>query len=138
VFLNKINSPCAAGQKDEVNSTSVRIVIFISYVTPVVLLAAFSAFLISSLAVQPRHLPFRDLQGLVNDGSYRLGVVQNSYVLTIFDVCLRKLIIFKSMQCVMYVCMHVYTYICMYYECMYICTRIYVCMYGWMDGWMEG
>jgi hypothetical protein len=54
--------------------------------TSLVLLAAYSAFLISSLAVQPRALPFRDLQGLVNDGSYKLGVVDNTAVLNIFDV----------------------------------------------------
>jgi len=75
-------------------------VIFISYMTSLVLMAAFSASLISSLAVQLRHLPFRDLQGLVNDGSYRLGVLQNSSKLNIFDVCLRKLKIFKNIQCV--------------------------------------
>jgi len=53
-------------------------------------MAAFSASLISSLAVQPRNLPFRDLQGLVNDGSYRLGVMQNYSGQDIFDVCVRK------------------------------------------------
>ena len=96
--------------------------IFISYVTSLVLMAAFSASLISSLAVQPRHLPIRDLKGLMNDGSYRLGVLQNSSVINIFDVSLRKLILFKSIQYAMYVCM--YIYVCMYYVCI-----TYVCMY---------
>jgi hypothetical protein len=59
--------------------------------TSLVLLAGYSASLISSLAVEPRHLPFRDLQGLLYDGSYKLGVQQNSFTLNIFDVCLRKL-----------------------------------------------
>jgi len=54
--------------------------------TSLVLLAAYSAFLISSLAVEPRDLPFRDLQGLVYDGSYKLGVVDNTSTINIFDV----------------------------------------------------
>jgi hypothetical protein len=54
--------------------------------TSLVLLAAYSAFLISSLAVERRHLPFSDLQGLVYDGSFKLGVVDNSSTLDIFKV----------------------------------------------------
>jgi hypothetical protein len=51
-----------------------------------VLLAAYSAFLISSLAVQHRNLPFRDLQGLLRDGSYRLGVEKDNYIHNMFYV----------------------------------------------------
>ena len=53
-------------------------------------MAAYSAFLISSLAVQHQHLSFRDLQGLLYDGSYKLGVVGNSFEFNKFDVCGRK------------------------------------------------
>ena len=84
--FNELMSPCIAGQKDQVNNTSARIVVLTGYVTSLVLLAAYSAFLISSLAVQPRELPFRDLQGLLDDGSYRLGVLPNSSSLNMFDV----------------------------------------------------
>jgi hypothetical protein len=58
--------------------------------TSLVLIAAYSAFLISSLAVQHHDLPFRDLQGLLEDGSYRLGVLTDSYEFNIFEVCGRK------------------------------------------------
>jgi hypothetical protein len=51
-----------------------------------VLLAGYSASLISSLAVDRRHLPFRDLQGILRDGSYKLGVVGNTSTFNIFDV----------------------------------------------------
>jgi hypothetical protein len=51
-----------------------------------VLMAAYSAFLISSLAVQHRDLPFRDLQGLLDDGSYKLGAMKTSYLYNIFNV----------------------------------------------------
>jgi hypothetical protein len=77
---------CFLGQPDEIKRTSSRIVILTSYVTSLVLLAAYSAFLISSLAVQPRDLPFRDLQGLVNDSSYKLRILGNTSTLTIFAV----------------------------------------------------
>jgi hypothetical protein len=55
--------------------------------TSLVLMAAYSAFLISSLAVQHQHLPFRELQGLLSNGSYKLGVLGNSYQFNVFYVC---------------------------------------------------
>ena len=84
--FNELILSCIAGQRVEVNNTSGRIVILTSYMTSLVLLAAYSAFLVSSLSVQPRDLPFRDLQGLVYDGSYKLGVVDNTSTINIFDV----------------------------------------------------
>jgi len=78
---------CVTGLQDAFRSTSGRIVILTSYLTSLVLMAAYSAFLISSLAVQYQRLPFRDLQGLLYEGSYRLGVVRNSYELSILYVC---------------------------------------------------
>jgi hypothetical protein len=54
--------------------------------TSLVILAGYSASLISSLAVDRRNLPFRDLQGLLHDGSYKLGVVGNTSTFNIFDV----------------------------------------------------
>jgi hypothetical protein len=78
---------CVTGQPEVFRSTSGRIVIFTSYMTSLVVMAAYSAFLISSLAVQHQHLPFRDLQGLLYDRSYRLGVLGNSYQFSIFYVC---------------------------------------------------
>jgi hypothetical protein len=56
-------------------------------------MAAYSAFLISILAVQQRNLPFRDLQGLLYDRSYRLGVLRNGSNINIFEVCGRKYVI---------------------------------------------
>jgi hypothetical protein len=84
--FSELISPCIAGQRDDVNNTSGRIVVLTAYVTSVVLMAAYSAFLISSLAVQHRELPFRDLQGLVHEGSYKLGVVDNTSTINILDV----------------------------------------------------
>ena len=89
ISLGVLNKPiclCVIGQQVVFKNTSSRIVILTSYVTALVLMAAYSAFLISSLAVQHRNLPFNDLQGLLHDGSYRLGVVGNSSLFSSFRV----------------------------------------------------
>jgi hypothetical protein len=54
--------------------------------TSLVILAGYSASLISSLTVEPLNLPFRDLQDLTYDGSYKLRVVGNTSTFNIFDV----------------------------------------------------
>jgi hypothetical protein len=89
-MLNNLICLCVTGQPDESKNTPGRIVILTSYITSLVLMAAYSAFLISSLAVQHRDLPFRDLRGLLHDGSYKLGVMKNSSYFNMFDVCGRK------------------------------------------------
>jgi len=86
VALNNSLFICVTGQPVVMKNTSSRIVMFASYMTSLVLMAAYSAFLISSLAVQHRNLPFRELQGLLHDGSYRLGVMQNGSDFTMFSV----------------------------------------------------
>jgi hypothetical protein len=58
--------------------------------TSLVVLAAYCAFLTSSLAVQHRDLPFRDFQGLLDDGSYKMGVMSNTSLLNNFNVCGKK------------------------------------------------
>jgi hypothetical protein len=84
--LNNLISLCVTGQPDEVKSTSGRIVIMTSHITSLVVMAAYSAFVISSLAVQHQNLPFKDLQGLLHDGSYKLGVLGDTSEFNIFDV----------------------------------------------------
>jgi len=54
--------------------------------TSLVLLAAYSAFLISSLAVHRQHLPFRGLQGLLYNDSYKMGVLKKRSNNNMFDV----------------------------------------------------
>jgi hypothetical protein len=54
--------------------------------TSLVILAGYSVSVISSLAVERRYLPFRDLQGLLDGGSYKLGVMGNSSYIDIFHV----------------------------------------------------
>ena len=90
-MLNNLICLCVTGQPDEIKTTSGRIAILTSYMMLLVLMAAYSAFLTSSLAVQHHDLPFRDLQGLLYDGSYRLGVLRNSSYFNQFNVCKKKI-----------------------------------------------
>ncbi|PNF35911.1 hypothetical protein B7P43_G06973 [Cryptotermes secundus] len=59
-------------------SWSCRLVFFTSYLTAVTLLVAYSATFISFLAVRKTALPFADFEGMLNDGTYRLGLFPNS------------------------------------------------------------
>ena len=84
--LNNLICSCVTGQPEVSESTSGRIVILTLHMTSLVLMAAYSAFLISSLAVQHHDLPFRDFQGLLLDCSYKLGVLMNSSQFSVFNV----------------------------------------------------
>ncbi|XP_033609385.1 probable glutamate receptor isoform X2 [Cryptotermes secundus] len=55
-----------------------RLICLTAYVTFMVLLMAYSASSISYLTVQRYQLPFRDFQGLLDDGTYGLGVVYDN------------------------------------------------------------
>jgi hypothetical protein len=59
-------------------STSCRLVYITAYFTALVLLAAYSAALISSLTVYRSNLPFQDLEGILMDRTYKLGVLDKS------------------------------------------------------------
>ncbi|XP_021924652.1 probable glutamate receptor [Zootermopsis nevadensis] len=76
---------CQQGQPDSAVCTAVRAVELTSYMTSLVLFAGYSAYLVSSQTVQHTVLPFRSLQGLLEDGSYGLGLAQNSSHLNLFD-----------------------------------------------------
>ncbi|KAJ4438051.1 hypothetical protein ANN_13990, partial [Periplaneta americana] len=57
-----------------------RIVYLTSYVLGYVLLAAYSAALVSFLTVQRDILPFTGFEGLLRDGTYKLGVTKGAEV----------------------------------------------------------
>ncbi|XP_071625720.1 probable glutamate receptor isoform X1 [Temnothorax longispinosus] len=56
----------------------VRMVHFVIHLSAVVILAAYSAALISFLAVKTFIMPFTTMDGLLKDGTYRFGVVRDS------------------------------------------------------------
>jgi len=69
-----------------INSSSFRMIIVTSYVTTTVLLAAYSAALISFMAVQNVMLPFTTFEGLLQHDEYRLGTQQGTAHISYFNV----------------------------------------------------
>ncbi|XP_015171770.1 PREDICTED: probable glutamate receptor [Polistes dominula] len=63
----------------------VRMVQFVIHLTAVVVLAAYSAALISFLAIKTFVMPFTTMEGLLKDGTYRFAVVQESADYTFFQ-----------------------------------------------------
>jgi hypothetical protein len=56
------------------------------YLTAVILFVAYSAIFISFLAVRRHDLPFTDFSGLVEAGTYRMGVLSGSARVDFFKV----------------------------------------------------
>jgi hypothetical protein len=69
-----------------INSASFRTIIVTSYVTTTVLLAAYSAALVSFMTVQDVKLPFTTFEGLLRHGEYRLGTLQGTAYISYFNV----------------------------------------------------
>lgn len=68
------------------NASPMRIAYFSVLIKAVVLLATYSACLISYLTVTNPSLPFTDMRGFANDGSYKLIVLRESADFDIYDV----------------------------------------------------
>ncbi|XP_011497652.1 PREDICTED: LOW QUALITY PROTEIN: probable glutamate receptor [Ceratosolen solmsi marchali] len=74
---------------------AIRIIDLVVHLTGVIILAAYSAALISFLAVKIFIMPFSSMEGLLNDGSYKFGVIRNSADYNFFqntsDVILQRM-----------------------------------------------
>ena len=69
-----------------INSSSFRAIIVTSYVTTTVLLAAYSAALVSFMTVQYVKLPFATFRELLQHSGYRLGTLQGTAHISYFNV----------------------------------------------------
>jgi hypothetical protein len=63
-----------------------RLVYLTAYLTSVVLFAAYSATFISFLTVQHNSLPFETFEEILQDGTYKLGILQRSVDVSFFEV----------------------------------------------------
>ncbi|XP_019887827.1 glutamate receptor ionotropic, kainate 2 isoform X2 [Ooceraea biroi] len=63
----------------------IRMVHFVIHITAVIILAAYSAALVSFLTVQSFVMPFTTMKGLLKDKTYRFGVVGDSADFTFFQ-----------------------------------------------------
>jgi hypothetical protein len=68
------------------SAMSVRVLFLAAHMTAVVLLAAYSAGLISSLTMESMNLPFSTFEELLNAGTHAVGVVNNSAAVWLFTV----------------------------------------------------
>lgn len=82
----KLRSSAFLGLNTVPRSWSCRLVHLISYVTAVVTFTAYSAVIISFLAVQRLALPFHTFQGILDDGTYSFGLLNNSVSFNFFQV----------------------------------------------------
>jgi hypothetical protein len=57
-----------------------------AYLAAVVLLAAYSAIFISFLTVRYSALPFTTFEGILQDGTFKLGILDQSVEFSFFDV----------------------------------------------------
>ncbi|XP_068085174.1 probable glutamate receptor [Anabrus simplex] len=73
-----ISAICQQGMEETPQALSCRVAFIVIYFMALILLASYSAILISFLTIQRLSLPFTDLQGLIEDGSYQMGVLRNS------------------------------------------------------------
>ena len=75
-----------AGADDTPRGFGTRFFFWVFFLTMVIAHAAYSATLISFLAVETLVLPFQGLEGLLSDGTYRLGVVNGTAMYDYFRV----------------------------------------------------
>jgi hypothetical protein len=75
-----------AGHERTPRSWPCRLVYLTAYLTAVVLFAAYSATFISFLAVRHSPLPFKTFEEILQDGTYKLGILDHSVELNFFDV----------------------------------------------------
>ncbi|XP_034940721.1 glutamate receptor ionotropic, delta-2-like [Chelonus insularis] len=78
VFFDVLGTLCGQGM-DMSLLNSIRMVHFAIHLTGVVVMAAYSAALISSLAIVVYEKPFDSIEGLLRDGTYRFGMAQSAY-----------------------------------------------------------
>lgn len=71
---------------DEVKLDPIRMINLVVHITGVIILAAYSAALISFLAVKTFTMPFTSMEGLLEDGSYKFGVIRDSADYGFFQV----------------------------------------------------
>ena len=87
-FLDRIllKPPLISGSSEVPQSISGRFVYMVAHFAVTVLLAAYSAFLISYLAFRWPVLPFSSFSEIMNDSTYQLGAHAASSYLRTFDM----------------------------------------------------
>ncbi|XP_034940357.1 uncharacterized protein [Chelonus insularis] len=77
VFLDVFGAFCGQGMPKS-TIASINVVQFTTHLTAIIILAAYSGILTSSLTINNFVAPFATMEGFIKDGSYRMGVLGNS------------------------------------------------------------
>ncbi|XP_069694803.1 glutamate receptor ionotropic, kainate glr-3-like [Periplaneta americana] len=72
---------CQQGCSVTPSSASCRVVCLVTKLTATILVAGYSAYIVSHLTVHEPQMPFRSLTTLMADGTYKVGVLTNSFIL---------------------------------------------------------
>ena len=83
-------TPPRAGAEHTPSGLSTRFFFWVFFFSMVIVHAAYSATLVSFLAAQKVVLPFENLEGLLADGTYGLGVVNGISMYDYFKVMSRN------------------------------------------------
>nr|CAD7197664.1 unnamed protein product [Timema douglasi] len=75
---------CSQGTYTSPTSASCRLILMSNFLSSFILVSSYSAFVISYLTVQKVEMPFRDLAGMLDDGTYKFAVLAHSTQLTMF------------------------------------------------------
>ena len=81
--------PPSTGAEGLPHGLGTRFFFWLFYIAMVTVFAAYSAMLVSFLATQTMVLPFEDVEGLLEEGSYKLGIHRDTSELDYFRVSLR-------------------------------------------------
>ncbi|KAJ9582457.1 hypothetical protein L9F63_003150 [Diploptera punctata] len=85
-FFSILSSFCLQGQNWWLHlPESSRILVVTSYLTALVLIVGYSGFLVSYLSLRKTVLPFNTFSQFLNDGTYQLGVLNNSIHYAYFE-----------------------------------------------------
>ncbi|PSN46811.1 Ionotropic receptor 145 [Blattella germanica] len=84
-WLHIFGSFCQQGQPKTSQPASSTVLCVTAYLTAMVILSVYSATFTSFLAVQHVQMPFSSLEGLLEDGTYQLGMLTRSATLNYFD-----------------------------------------------------
>ncbi|XP_012235277.2 glutamate receptor 1-like [Linepithema humile] len=77
-YINVWGIYCQQGLSEFPNKSSMRLAFFSIHISSLIIMAAYSASLISFLTLTTTSLPFSTMESYVKDGSYKLIVMRNS------------------------------------------------------------
>lgn len=68
------------------NITAIRISVIMTRLVPLMVLSVYSATLLSFVKIRSIHLPFEDIEGLVRDGTFKIGFDNGTFLSNFFEV----------------------------------------------------